>query len=81
MVIRKAYDSGNIRLYTIKVHALRTSARIIGAASLSELAEKLEEAGEHRDMELINNETEKLLSEYEAFKETLAAIRQQNDKK
>ena len=80
-VIRKAYDSGNLRLYTIKVHALHTSARIIGASDLSELAAKLEKAGEDKDMDTINSETEKLLAEYAAFKEILADLKKQDDNK
>ena len=39
-VINNAYAEGNIRLFTIKVHALKSSARIIGALKLAELSEK-----------------------------------------
>ncbi|MBR4719433.1 MAG: response regulator, partial [Lachnospiraceae bacterium] len=44
-VIRDSYESGNIRLYTIKVHALKSSARIIGAEELSSMSADMEDAG------------------------------------
>ena len=80
-VIREAYESGNIRLYTIKVHALSLSARIIGAGGLSKLASELEAAAERLDKSFIMENTEKLLSDYEAFSEKLAGIKQREIKK
>ena len=77
-VIRDAYDSGNIRLYTIKVHALKSSARIIGAMELSGLAESLENAGNKQDTDFIKDNTGKLMSEYEAYKEKLSRLKQQD---
>ncbi len=74
-VIRDAYDSRNIRLYTIKVHALKSSARIIGAFGLSELAEKLEDAGNRQDMPFIDENTGKLMADYEAYKEKLERLK------
>lgn len=74
-VIRDAYDEGNIRLYTIKVHALKSSARFIGAAGLSEQAAALEDAGNQEDMDFINANTDKLMTEYESFKDKLARIK------
>ena len=77
-VIRDAYGSGNIRLYTIKVHSLKSSARIVGATGLSQLAESLEDAGNREDMDEINNNTDKLLHDYEAFKEKLSGLREKS---
>ncbi len=37
-IINDAYEEGNIRLFTIKVHALKSSARIIGALGLAGFA-------------------------------------------
>ncbi|MBE5859743.1 MAG: response regulator [Butyrivibrio sp.] len=76
-VIKDAYNEGNIRLYTIKVHALKSSARIIGDAHLSELCAKLEDAGNKQDMTYIDANTEIMLSEYAAYKEKLAGIKQE----
>ncbi|MCR5418190.1 MAG: response regulator [Lachnospiraceae bacterium] len=75
VVIREAYESGNIRLFTIKVHALKSSARIIGALQLSELAEKLEDAGNKEDMEFIDANAGILLKDYEEFKDKLSGLR------
>ena len=75
-VIRDAYESGNIRLYTIKVHALKSSARIIGANALSELAKRLEDAGNRKDIGFISVNTGRLMSDYEAFKEKLGRLAQ-----
>ncbi len=73
-VIRDAYDAENIRLYTIKVHALKSSARIIGALELSALALRLEEAGNKDDREFIDAHTDELLKNYEAFIEKLSGL-------
>ncbi len=77
-VIRDAYENGNIRLYTIKVHALKSSARIIGAMELSKLAEDLEDAGNKEDTAFIDANTNILLSGYEDFREKLKRLQNDN---
>ena len=72
--IRGYYESGDIDSYTIKVHALKSSARIIGAMKLSALAQELEDAGKAGDRDRISKDTEGFLSMYESFKETLKPI-------
>ena len=73
-VIENAFDDGDIKLYTIKVHALKSSARIIGADDLSGFAERLEEAGNKEDYDFIEANTAKLLADYRAYKEILAKL-------
>ena len=73
-VIKAAYDENDIKLFTIKVHALKSSARIVGALGLSSLAEKLEKAGNDGDMDFIHGNAEKLLEEYRAFKDRLKKL-------
>ncbi len=73
-VIRDAYEEDNIRLYTIKVHALKSSARIIGALELSALAASLEDAGNKEDKDFIDQHTAKLLDDYESFKTKLEKL-------
>ncbi len=73
-VIRDSYEAGNIRLYTIKVHSLKSSARIIGAMELSKLAESLEEAGNKGDITFINENADRLLADYEDFKDKLVRL-------
>ena len=78
-VIKRAYDSDDIGLYTIKVHALKSSARIIGANELSHLAEELENAGNSGDRAFIDLNTAKILEWYLAYKEKLSGISDDND--
>ncbi|MCR4909222.1 MAG: response regulator [Lachnospiraceae bacterium] len=53
--------------YTVKVHALKSSARTIGATALSDLAAMLEKAGEDKDTEVIKAYTGKLLARYRSL--------------
>ena len=77
-VIEKAFFDEDFELYTIKVHALKSSARIIGAKVLSELSKQLEDAGHNKDTGFIMAHTEELLKCYRAFKEKLAKIKVSN---
>ena len=54
--------------YTIKVHALKSSSRQIGASELGAMAEELENAGKALDMDIIKGKTEETLN---TFKELL----------
>lgn len=74
--IKSSYESDDIKMYTIKVHALKTSARIIGAKELSELALSLEEAGKREDRTFIRDNTNKLLSIYGTYRERLARLKE-----
>ncbi|SCY59610.1 Signal transduction histidine kinase [Lachnospiraceae bacterium XBB2008] len=78
-VIENAYHDNDIRLYTVKVHALKSSARIIGAVELSRMAESLEAAGNRNDTEFINDNTAKLLADLRAYKDKLAPLRTSGD--
>ncbi len=78
-VIREAFAKENIRLYTIKVHALKSSARIIGAMELSKLAASLEDAGNREDKDYITAYTDKLLSDYESFRDKLERLNETDD--
>ena len=62
--IRKLLNNSDIENYTIKVHALKSSARIIGASQLSKLAAELENAGKNKDITFIENNTDRLLLMY-----------------
>ena len=72
--IEQAYEKEELRLYTIKVHALKSSARIIGADALSDLARQCEDAGNEGDLDFISVHTEKLLSDYRKYREKLARL-------
>ena len=78
-VIEKAYEEKDIKGYTIKVHALKSAARLIGAMELSEQAKKLEAAGNSKDMDYINEKTRLLLEKYRGYKEKLKDLLEKVD--
>ncbi len=72
--IRRLCQEEDFKGYTVKVHALKSSARIIGAEKLSKLAEELEEAGKEGKTEIIRERTEKLLSMYMELDKELSVL-------
>jgi signal transduction histidine kinase/ligand-binding sensor domain-containing protein/ActR/RegA family two-component response regulator/HPt (histidine-containing phosphotransfer) domain-containing protein len=73
-VIEKAYNEEDYRLFTVKVHALKTSFRIIGCQDMAARCQKMENAGNDRDIDYIKDNTPKLIADYRAFTEKLAPI-------
>ena len=68
------YREQDIKNYTIQVHALKSSARLIGAYDLSEQAWEMEQAGRAEDLELIESKTEGLIEDYRRLLLELADI-------
>ena len=62
--IEMFWKAGEIRDITTKVHALKSTSKVIGALELGEFAETLEEAGERGDMKMLDRELPRLLSDY-----------------
>ena len=60
--------------YTLKVHSLKSMARLIGAVSLSEFAAEMEAAGKSSDFDAIREKTPKLLSAYRAYADHLTPL-------
>ncbi len=60
--IREYCENNEIHEYQIRVHALKSSARQIGANTLSDLALNMENAAKDNDIESIRSETGTLLS-------------------
>ena len=69
--IKKHFESGDIKNYTIEVHSLKSTSRQIGAMELGELAYSLEMAGKNGDMDHINAKTDEVLKMYTDLKEVL----------
>ena len=67
-------DTGDIKNYTIQVHSIKSSSRIIGANELSERAKRLEDAGNQGFVEEIQKDTPALLHLLTAYKDVLAPI-------
>ena len=78
-IIRETYISGNIKLFALKIHAIRVSAHIIGAYGLAEYAGKLESACDKHDIEFINSHIDVLISEYEIYKERLKRLKRNEE--
>ncbi|MCR5120546.1 MAG: response regulator [Lachnospiraceae bacterium] len=75
--IEKAYNDEDWKFYTIKVHALKSSARIIGAKELSGMAERMEDAGKNDRIDEIKQETEALLELYRSYAGKLSVLDQE----
>ncbi|MCR5053733.1 MAG: response regulator [Lachnospiraceae bacterium] len=64
----------NYESYTIKIHALKSSLRLIGATELGEKAQELENAGKTGDTAFIKEKHKAFMDEYVSLKEPLSAI-------
>ncbi len=74
--IEECYRNRDWENYRIKVHALKSSAKTIGATELSDKAAGLEQAGRDADTEFIDSNTEALLEYCRSLKEELSPIAQ-----
>lgn len=70
--LEKCLEDGMIRDYTIEVHALKNTARMIGAMELSELFYQMEQLGNANEKEQIQERTPEVLKLYRSYKDVLA---------
>ena len=70
--IQSAFDQEDLDMYRIKVHSLKSTARLIGAMELSKKAADLEKAAADNDIDMIREKTADLLELYRSFSEKLA---------
>ena len=70
--VEKCLADGLIREYTIEVHALKSTARMIGAMELSQKFYELEQLGNAEDEKTLVKNTPDVLSLYRSYKVTLA---------
>jgi HPt (histidine-containing phosphotransfer) domain-containing protein len=77
--IEALWKDGDTENYTIKVHALKSSARLIGAQELSDEAKVLEEKGDARDEDYIEFKTPDLLDHYRRYVKLLAPFMEEED--
>ena len=63
------YNAEDWKNYTTKVHALKSSSRVIGALELSEKAKRLEDAGNSGYIDEIQKDTKPLLELYRSYAE------------
>ncbi|MCR4946015.1 MAG: response regulator, partial [Lachnospiraceae bacterium] len=73
------YDEERIQEYTVCVHAMKSSAWLIGAFQLGEDARMLEEAGKKSDMAYLRSHHDLYIGELGKFRETLSEIFRESD--
>ena len=72
--IKQCCEREDIEEYTMEVHALKSNSRLIGAISLADEAEYLEQCGMSGNVEEIKKKTPQLLKSYKALKELFSFI-------
>ena len=70
--LTKCLADGMLRDYTIEVHALKNTARMIGAMELSRLFYEMEQLGNAGETEQIKQRMPRLLELYQSYKPVLA---------
>ncbi|MCR5253146.1 MAG: response regulator [Treponema sp.] len=75
--INHAYQKGDYKIFASKIRILKTSAKIIGASSFAELAQKMEEACNKDDKIYIGANLESFLLVYTSYKIILGRLNQE----
>ena len=76
--IEKYFTNKDWKNYTTKVHALKSTAKVIGAEELSEKAKRLEDAGNSGYFNEIKTFTPPLLILYKSYAEKLSPLIEKN---
>ena len=77
--LEQCLKDGMIRDYTIEVHALKNTARMIGAMELSGLFYEMEQLGNAGEEEKIRERTPAVLDLYKSYKPILAEYAKEED--
>ncbi|MCQ2523151.1 MAG: ATP-binding protein [Lachnospiraceae bacterium] len=77
--IEKCLEDGMIRDFTIEVHALKNTARMIGATELSEMFKEMEELGHEERLEEVQRRIPEVLSKFREYKTSLSPFASLND--
>ena len=72
--IRSFFEKKDLENITVLVHAMKSNCRMVGATELSTEFEALEYAGREGKLDVIEADTEKVLSRYSAFVKLLEPI-------
>ncbi len=75
--IEKYWAAGDIKNTTVKVHALKSASRSIGALELGDFAARLEQAGSSGDNRTLDKELEQLIHRYRQLARDLAPLNEQ----
>ncbi|MBR5337008.1 MAG: Hpt domain-containing protein [Lachnospiraceae bacterium] len=77
--IRQYVKERNAKEYTVEVHSLKSSSRMIGATELAEKAYELEKCGDSEDWDTILAKTEGVLEEYLTYKDIVSPYMLEED--
>ena len=72
--IESFYDAEDYENYTIQVHSLKSTSKLVGAMDISERAKELEKAGNENNIELIKANTKELLKDFRELGRKLAEL-------
>ncbi|MBE5859819.1 MAG: response regulator [Butyrivibrio sp.] len=78
--IEKYCNAGDIKNTIIKIHALKSTSRMIGAGALGDFAARLEAAGKAGDMEIVKKGLQELLTMYRKLISDLEPLYQYDEK-
>ncbi len=73
-------EAEDIKNYTIKVHGLKSTARLIGEMSISSKAEALEKAGNENDWDYIKSHHKELIREYLSLENSYKDVKETKKK-
>jgi len=74
--LKDSLANGDLEIYTIHIHALKAALANIGSISLSKTAQDLENAGNKIDVDYINDNNFKFLSELEVLLDSIHDVLQ-----
>ena len=77
--IERYAKTRDFKNYTIQVHALKSSSKLIGAIELSEQAAYLEKCGDEQNESEINAKTAGMLELYRSYIDKLSSLDEQSD--
>jgi len=77
--LQNFFEAEDWKNYEIKVHALKSTSRLIGALKLSKLAEHLEECANNQTIDEINEKHKTLMDTFLSLKHTLEPLIHENN--
>ncbi len=77
--IEKCLNDGMTKDFTIEVHALKNTARMIGANELSEMFKELENLGHEERVDEIKKRLPEVMKKYRSYKSVLLPYAQKNE--
>ena len=77
--IQEHYDADDIPNATIRIHALKSMTKIVGASELGEMAQELENAGNAGDTQTLADNIGEFLERFRKLSEQLSPLKEQTE--